>query len=107
MSDFEKFSLDLDNEAEYLSKTTGHTVDEANLYIDAELEYMGKIELICRTNKDSQKNLEEQQDDTNFVLDDDEMRDYISERTGLPSLLVDEFYENEYEYYKKIGLTNE
>lgn len=107
MPDLEKISIDLDEEAKYLADKTNRTIDEANLYLDAEYEYMEQIGLACQIEENSENNLEEQQSDTSIVIDDDEMLNYISEKTGLPIFLVNEFYEAEYDYFKKVGIVNE
>ena len=79
MPDLEKISIDIDEEAKYLADKTNRTIDEANLYLDAEYEYMEQIGLACPIDENSEKNPEEQQSDTSIVLDDDEMLNYISE----------------------------
>lgn len=101
-----KLCLDIDDQAKYFVESTGCSVDQANLYIEGEEEYLASIGLSGYGTKAGEPALSEEEA-AHTVVDQLDIENYIVEHKGLNRSLVECLSDAEYKYMESHGFFGE
>lgn len=92
--------LNVEDEAAFLVERTGCSLEEANLYLEGEEEYLHTLGLSGLEGEDGMLTAEEA---ANTVVYDDDVKNYIIEHKGLERGLVDRLSDYSDVYMKYHG----
>ncbi|MBE5847856.1 MAG: hypothetical protein E7300_09300 [Lachnospiraceae bacterium] len=98
--------VNLDDAAKYIAEQTGCSIDQAELFFYGETEYLRTLDLIIDEDELPEEGppAEESPQNTNTVIEIEELRDYVSNYTGLERGLVERIDDCWYDYMKQHDL---
>ena len=94
--------LDTDDQAKYMVENTGCSLEQANLYIEGEDEYLASIGLSGYGTEDGIPALSIEEA-AHTVVDQVDVENYIVEHKGLDRGLLESLSEAEYNYMESHG----
>ena len=94
--------LDLDELAQYLAEKCGCTVEDADMYLYGEEEYLASIGISGYSHEDGMPFLTVEEG-ANIVVEAQAVEDYVVEHKGLDRALVEKLYQAELEYMEENG----
>ena len=94
--------FDLDTVAEYLVEKCGCTVEDADMYLIGEDEYLASIGISGYGHEDGMPFLTAEEG-ASIVVEAQAVEDYVVEHKGLARALVEKLYQAELEYMEEIG----
>ena len=98
--------LNIDDQAKYMAEITGCSLDQVNLYIEGEDEYLASIGISGYGSEDGVPALSTEEA-AHTVVDQVDVENYIVEHKGLDKDLVDSLSEAEYNYMESHGFFGE
>lgn len=96
--------LDLDELAQYLAEKCGCNVEDADMYLIGEEEYLASVGLSGYGREDRTPFLPDEET-ANAVVEVQAIEDYVVEHKGLDRELVEKLAQAEAEYMEENGLT--
>ena len=97
--------FDLDKVAQYLAEKCGCTVEDADMYLIGEEEYLASIGLSGDGHKD-ETSLLTNEEAANTVVENQAIEDYVVEHKGLDRVLVEKLSQAELEYMEENGFAS-
>lgn len=97
--------FDLVKVAQYLAEKCGCTIEEADMYLIGEEEYLASIGLSGYGRKDGTPSLTDEEA-TNIVIEVQAVEDYVVEHKGLDRALVEKLSQAESEYMEENGFAS-
>lgn len=97
-----KLVFDLDKVAQYLAEKCGCTVEDANMYLIGEEEYLASIGLSGYGHEDRTP-FPTDEEAANITVEVQAIEDYVIEHKGLDRVLVEKLSQAELEYMEENG----